>query len=380
MSEPVKRRYVESLDLIRALTIASVVGVHSSWYMADGSGWVSTGYVLSLLHFTRESFMAMTGFVLTYSLWQKHVVWKDFWVKRFKLVLFPYAIWSALYLLVLRPFHGLLPFLSTYGKDLLDGQAWFHLYYLLITMQFYLIMPLFLLLMRWARKHPWWVVGSAALFEVLLMAYDHFGVGLYPHGINAYTGEEVWTYTLYLVMGGVAAVHWDRVREWLKTHQRLVFSLVLASALVMEGDFALEWHVTHTLTIAEGVLQPAMVPWSFGIIVGLATLGIRYEDRRRMQPGRYPLIKKLADLSFGVYLFHPMLLAWWSNLMGYVHHDQASFISDAVTVAVVLAGSMILVQGISLTRLSPWIVGRAPVLGRRGRRTVSQVPQTVHPK
>lgn len=362
---------MESADFVRAMTIVSVVVVHSTWYMANGGHWVSSGLLLAIMHYTRESFMALTGFVLTYSLFGKQNRWTSVWAKRYKLVLFPYIIWSAAYIVLLKGYFGFVPFLETLGKDLLDGGAWFHLYYLLITMQFYLILPLFLALMKVAKKHPVWVVVSAIVFQTALMTYDQYGGGtLGPGFLNHHTGDEVWTYTAYFVLGGVAAVHWPAVREWLSSHMRTVVWWSLAGAGVMWAQFLLQTYVGHNMLLADSVIQPAMVPWALMSIVLLAAIGVRYESRRQASPGRWPLVKVISDLSFGIYLVHPMLLQYWTDLLAHFGLYHPSFWLDGLTVALLVGGSMVVMLLIGRTPFSPWLIGRAA----RRRPRISEVP------
>lgn len=373
-----EKKYVEAADFVRALTIVSVVAVHSTWYMANGGAWVSSGAVSSLLHFTREAFMALTGFVLTYSLFGKKLQWKAVYVKRYRLVLFPYMIWSAGYLLLFGAFAGVGIFFVTYGKDLLDGGASFQLYYLLITMQFYLVLPLFLALMRVAKKHPFWVIGITAIFQFALMAYDQYGIGPHPGGLNAYTGDEVWTYALYFVIGGVAALNWPKVRDWLGTHLSLVLWASAVAALLMLGEFFVQTYAGHNMTLADAVLQPAMIPWSVMAIVLLAAIGVRYERGREKVPGRWSLIKKLADLSFGIYLVHPMILDYWTRFLSAVHMNHASFILDGLTIILLVGLSTLLMDLISRTAFSPWLIGRSAqkVMRRERHETVPATPSS----
>jgi len=356
-----EKKYVEAADFVRALTIVSVVAVHSTWYMANGGNWVGSGAILSLMHFTRESFMALTGFVLTYSLFGKQIQWKSVWIKRYRLVLFPYMIWSAGYLLIFGAFAGVGVFFLTYGKDLLDGGAWFQLYYLLITMQFYLVLPLFLGLMKVAKKHPVWVMMGAFIFQMALMAYDQYGIGPHPTGINAYTGDEVWTYTLFFVLGGVAAIHWPAVKAWLKTHMGTVLWFSVGTAALMLAEFFIETYLGHNMTLADAVLQPAMIPWAVMSIVLLAAIGVRYEAGREKIRGRWSIIKKLADLSFGIYLVHPMILQYWTDLLSALHMDHASYILDVITIALLVFVSTVIMDLISRTSFSPWLIGRSAV-------------------
>ncbi|MCY0898374.1 MAG: acyltransferase [Firmicutes bacterium] len=366
-----KKGYVEAADFVRAVTIVSVVAVHSTWYMANGGNWVSSGAILSLLHFTRESFMALTGFVLTYSLFGRRLNWWEVWKRRYRLVLFPYMIWSAAYMVAFGSFATLGVFFLTYGRNLLDGGAWFHLYYLLITMQFYLILPLFLALMKVAKKHPWSVVAGALLFQLALFTYDQYFRGPHPTGINAYIGDEVWTYTVYFVIGGVAALYWPQIRSWLKTHMALVLKLSAATAALMLAEFFLQTYLGHNMTMADSVLQPAMVPWAIMTIVLLAALGVRYEAARQNNPHRWQLVKTIADVSFGIYLVHPMLLQYWTGILASLGWYHPSFWLDGLTEALLVASSTVLMLIIGRTPFSPWIIGRASRQARRSTRPSS---------
>ncbi len=369
MRAQTRRPYVESADLVRAVTVVSMIGVHTTWYMADGGHWVGSGALLALLHFTRESFMALTGFVLTYSLIDRKISWVPMLWRRYRLVLFPYLIWSAAYMLSFHHYHGVGEFFRHYGRNLLDGGAWFHLYYLLVTMQFYLLLPLFLALMRRARRRPWLVLGISTGFQLLLMAYDQYGI-VRARGMNAHITVEVWTYTLYFVVGGVAALFWPRVADWLSHHpSRVVLFATLAGCLMM-AQFFWETFPGHNMAKADAVLQPAMVPWAVAVIVLLATIGVSYEKRRQQGLGRWPLIKIFADLSFGMYLIHPMFLQLWTNLLAKLHWYHPSYFLDAGTLALLVFASTGASWLISRTPISPWIIGRSalpPGVGRELR-------------
>lgn len=367
-----RKPYVQAADLVRATTVVFMVAVHCTWYMAAGGRWVGSGAILSILHFTRESFMALTGFVLTYSLSGKTIRWIPMLWRRYRLVLFPYLIWSAAYMVLFHHFPSVGHFFLKYGRNLLDGGAWFHLYYLLVTMQFYLLLPLFLPLMQVARRRPWIVFAVALAFQLGLMAYDQYGVGHHPHGISRYTGEEVWTYTVYFIMGGIAAVHWPQVETWLRRHLRRVCWAAVGGALLMLAQFFWQTYRGHNMTAADSVLQPAMVPWAIAVIVLLAAVGVRYEGHRRRNPGRWPLVKLLADLSFGIYLAHPMLLQWWTNLLAAHGLYHPSYGGDALTVIVLVSATTAATWGITKTPISAWVIGRAalpPGVGKIGWRS-----------
>lgn len=374
-----KRPYVEAMDLVRAVTIVSVVFVHATWFTANGGSSPIAGFVLNWMHFTRESFMALTGFVLTYTVFPRPRKWVDFFKKRYRLVLFPYLIWSALYLALKMPIWPLSGYLGQWLRDLPTGAAWFHLYYLLVTMQFYLILPVFFIVMHWAKRFPWRVLAGALLFEALLMTYDQYWVYGHGQGINGYTGMEFWSYLWYFVLGGTLALHWPRVSEWIRSHTRILVTGLMASAGLSALIYGIEWHVTGNVNFADSVLQPSMIPFATLLILNLISLGLRYQGARQRSPGRFQVVHRISDLSFGIYLVHPMLMAGWLYVWGQWHAVINPWVLDIFTVILVVSASMVLLGRLGRTALSPWFIGRTASLvkGTAVSNTVKH-PQWTH--
>ena len=71
-----------------------------------------------------------------------------FWNRRIETVLLPYLIWSLLYLILQQRFMGICYGVSGMLKLLLTGGAFYHLYFMVILIQFYLVFPLLLTLRR----------------------------------------------------------------------------------------------------------------------------------------------------------------------------------------------------------------------------------------
>lgn len=358
----IKRPHVYAMDWVRALTVIGVISVHSTWFTLNGGTSATAGGILALLHYTREVFMALTGFVLTYSLWDRPVKWLAFWKRRYWLVLVPYVFWSAAYLQITHSIAQPMIYFPLLAQDLLTGKAWFHLYYLLVTMQFYLLMPVFLVVMRWAKQRPGLVLSLAALGEIILMQYDHTvgSTGILVHQ----SGVLVLTYELYFIVGGVTAVHWDRVSQWLHEHSPWVWIGLLVAALIMEGAYLIQLHQTHTVNYADSVMQPWMVPWSILTFFGLITIGLIGEKQSwRLKP----LIRRISNLSFGIYLIHPMILAGWLWLLSKVGVPLDSWVLDVATVAAVTSASLLVIGAIARLPISPFVIGRSTIGTRKSQ-------------
>ncbi|HSZ31111.1 MAG TPA: acyltransferase, partial [Pseudonocardiaceae bacterium] len=306
--------HVYAVDLVRVLTFASVIAVHTVATITPPDS-VPAGGAAMLLHFTREAFFALTAFVLVHR-YRDRLPIVPFWRRRFLLVGVPYVIWSVIYsglALIMVPLPPTAA-LTQLGRNLLTGTAWYHLYFLVVTMQFYLLFPLFLRLLRGSRGRHWWLLGISAVLQVGIDAGLHVA---HPSGIAAelmrYDGSFVGSYVFYLVLGGVTALHADRVQAWVRGHPAIVLA-----ALVLTGAAAEGWYRRSVLggsspVAASDVFQPVMVPWCVAVITALFALGVTWAAQRGAGLGSRA-VEIGSDRSFGVFLVHPMVL--WALTLG----------------------------------------------------------------
>ena len=126
-----KAAHLDSVDVVRVLTIALVIGVHTVSQQPGGTG-LTNGALLTVMHVSREVFFLLTAFVLCYSYRDRAPErWRVFWRRRYLLVGVPYLVWSAVYLLALgRGWE-----LPVFARAVLTGTAQYHLYFLLVSMQ-----------------------------------------------------------------------------------------------------------------------------------------------------------------------------------------------------------------------------------------------------
>src|ERR1700694_1571932 len=157
------RPYIYELDLMRPVTAVTVVAVHvlSGTTMLNHTQagmQVQNGIFLSV-HMTREVFMFITALALTYVYFGSPFSGKRFWAKRSIGVLLPYGIWSIAYTWVNTSQHSPGAFTKLVVFNILTGNASYQLYYILLAIQFYLVLPLFLLILKHIQKHPWRTLG-----------------------------------------------------------------------------------------------------------------------------------------------------------------------------------------------------------------------------
>lgn len=306
---------------MRIVTALAVVGVHtiSSTAYSDhtAAGLIAQNAVVTALHFTREMFMFVTSFALVYVYAGRPFSIGRFWKRRAVGVLLPYAAWTLIYAWGNPHPAAPLPFLSMLLWDLLTGNASYQLYYILLTIEFYLLFPWILRGLRWAGNHPWWLLSASFIVEVAELFVTHTVLpGLHLSGpgadlLNLMVGRFVLTYQFYFVLGALAAQHFERVRAFVLRHGRWMAAAGVAALATLELHFAFALGVQHVpLAVVVDVLQPVMVVYSLGIIGALYWWALwrvtrpAYRHATRSQR----VWRTLADASFGIYLVHPLIL------------------------------------------------------------------------
>lgn len=308
-ASPPGTRHLYAVDVVRFLTVGGVIAVHSTSLTVGSTarGALAAGVVLSVLHVTREVFLFLTAFVLGHRYRGQEIEKKSFWKRRYWLVAVPYVVWSAIYVLADGHLSSPLVVLARYVRDLGTGGARFHLYFLLITFQLYAVFPWVL---RWIRRaRPWRLLAGSFAVELLFTAGTHYWanapgpVGL----VLSHPGTWLWSYEFYVVAGVLAAIHIDTVTAWARSHTRLIVAASIAALGLGMASYWLDMRFDGMVPVkASAVFQPAVV------LESLAAIGIQYAlglwvEARAGQRLRARLTTT-SDVSFGVYLAHPLLL------------------------------------------------------------------------
>ena len=316
------RPYIYELDLMRPVTAVTVVAVHvlafTQFLNHTTTGLQVQNGIITSVHFTRDVFMFITALALTYVYFGRPFSGKRFWAKRSIGVLVPYCIWSIAYTWVNTSQHSPAAFAKLALFNILTANASYQLYYILLTIQFYLVLPLFLLLLKHIQKHPWRALSISSALQVLFLYFDYRYI---QQGTLASSG--VWqivavsqdsfllTYQFYFILGGLAALYLKQARAFVLSHGKWIvggFVLALAALWV---HFLLQVDVYHeSLSYASSVLQPVMLFYSSVVIMLLCWLACRWASRtdRQGHPKGYRFWRTLSDASFGIYLLHAFIL------------------------------------------------------------------------
>ncbi|MGZ6807971.1 MAG: acyltransferase [Mycobacteriaceae bacterium] len=343
------------IDIVRNLTFACVIAVHAT-ATVNAAASVSAGATLILLHFTREVFFLITGFVLIQAHSRRTFNVTTFYRRRLLLVGVPYVVWSTVYYFANNHqswAEG--TWAKPLGLALLTGTACYHLYFLLVSLQVYLILPALLALLRRTEGRHGLLLGVAVAVQLLEAAFLQYG--------GPFSGVwETWrrhadvllpTYVGYLVAGALAAWHLARWQRWVDMHTHMVIGTLLGSATLTLAVYAFQQRAPGGPLYAQAVLQPVMLPWSLAVGLALYSLGSWWACRRtrsRLQG----VVTVGSHVSFGVYLLHPLVMQELVTLEPRLPALLATLLLMLVTVVI----TTVLVMVVQRTPASLPLTGR----------------------
>src|SRR2546430_1903766 len=362
------------IDVMRLLICASVVATHVVGN-ANPITAIAPTAVTNLLHYTRQAFFFISALVLVHAYRDGPGQLR----KRVSVLGVPYVVWSTIYavlgLAVAYSWWAAQRLPWTWLVGLIQGTDGYHMYFLLVSVEFAVVFPLFLKLLRATRGHHALLLVISGALELGMMALFHY-VYLPDGWWRAVAGESSLTaYQFWVIAGGVAAMHLDQFHGWVTRRRLLVWGALVLVVAVATAIFFAEGAPGEPPESASRSLQPVTVPLS------LAAIGAFYLVSVRVAAIRQPLARRMIEagtyLSFGIYLSHPAILTGLLYLQRALPEAASR---HAVTVTLVMcvvdfALALLAAQLLSLARWSKALVGRPRRrAAAAGRATPSQSP------
>jgi peptidoglycan/LPS O-acetylase OafA/YrhL len=387
------RRRLDQVDAMRPIKQAGVVSTHSILYFAPAAASVGSGAALLLLHVSREGFFFISACMLTYAYADVRLTGlRRFYWRRFVSVGIPYLCWNLIYFLRALPgshYASVASALAHLGR--LIDTGYYQLYFLLVIMQFYLVFPLVLMLLRRTRGHHGLVLAVAAAAQVTISIMTHWN--MLPTLMERYSERDALSYLLYLIGGGVVAFHIHEVDAWVRRHARLIVALTVVSALAAEGIYFLALHgVTTVLGSGNDPFQPSVIPFNVGAITCGYLAGVALVRPWRSRRTK-ALVRVGSDDSYGIYLAQMLFIVTlaslgWGRLTSVLPWPLVCLLAVGIVFACCIALTGLLARtplAVPLTgrRQEPWstlIPGRRPLEPAPGEQAFTdQVPSDEAP-
>lgn len=341
------KRFIHSINYMRGLCMLGVIAIHvGSVAIVTPSPNLGLVAVLEILsRFSVPAFFFLSAFGMFYSQpLNGPFVYKDYLKRRLRTVFVPYLFWSLFYMLYVSVLSHSFSVFEPYNffRTLWYGLAMYHIYFLVILLWFYLLMPLWRPLLRLMDKAPW---VSFTLLFFLNMAFNFYSSYLWQvHSDNpliqdAFTfrlNYMVFHYLFIFMFGAFTAEHFAAVTTWLRRHAVLVNSF---QALTTAGMLAAYWGVMKYLgydplsavfTIHQ--LSPIGMAYTLSTMLFL----LYWWECRPVPQAVHRLFTLLGNYSYPIYLVHPVFLSACTGLAAHYHLYLRSLYIIAIYLIVAL--------------------------------------------
>lgn len=221
-----------------------------------------------------------------------------FIVKRLKTILLPYLIAVLLYYLYFVYIMEYFPFsVKDYLVYALRGDLAAHFYFIVVIMQFYLLYPLWKLMLNKVSVIP--AVGAAAVIMGVLGLYSPFILDKLFNGyVFPYTDRVFTSYLLYWVGGMYVGKYYDKFIEAVKKKTLMLICIFVIAAAV---------DVKLLLMNKQGLAAPLHLDMIHCIYCIAAVMLLVNLSCKLCAVMRGPL-REIDSSSYYIYLYHVLLI------------------------------------------------------------------------
>lgn len=314
---------IKSIEYIRGISMLGVLGIHTGAYSLSNPH--VNVHLFALLEIASRFSVPIFFFVSAFGLFFKQNIYErfdygHFILRRSRSVLIPYIVWSLLYMMhYTYVYHDpLIWTVQTLGKFFLFGLASYQLYFLVILLWFYALMPFWRLLARWILKHPLRNLGLLLLLQIIFNYYSCYMIK--PNFSNPYINVFiqyrlsyiVFHYIFIFMLGALFALKYQNILSLLPNYKKQIYSCFAFSLFIMLGSYYYLLNIAHyTPEQAVNTVQQLSPP---GIIYTLTSSIFLFTlfSSNSLPKFWQSILDILGKYSYPIYLVHPMAMYYLS--------------------------------------------------------------------
>lgn len=336
--------YIREVHILRAFACMMILMIHVTAAFFYMHGENHTTFSLLLNQMTRWGtclFVMISGFLLFYHAKSSRFDLKHFLFSRTIKAFFPFLFWSCFYLYLQFQtglIHSFQWDIDFFFEMLFLGDGFYHLWFISIVIQFYILFPFLQYLIKDTKK---WIIAlfvslGIQIFFVIKLQDPNQTLVHHFQWDKAY----VFNWIFYFILAGYIAHHWEQIQDWTQKH---VKTLVISSLIILSEAL---WSLQSIGSLSETRLANLV-----GTPILMLTVISLYPKMRHF-------IQTLSGLnvigrySMGIYLVHPFLL-YFNSILPPIFWEPSMII---FTYLFYLAMSILLLKGIQQIPFYQYVV------------------------
>ncbi|MHB8100981.1 MAG: acyltransferase [Methanosarcina sp.] len=297
------QNWFAEIDYLRAIAIISVLIIHTT----DDTIAVKklTGLTFSLIYleelarFAVPMFIFISGFVL-YNKYKSDLPMREFYTKRFMVILLPYLIFSVIYYIV-NAHLGFLPTLTLNSLiiSIVNFNAAGHFWYIKLILTFYIFYPAIITYYE-IIKERFGIYTLTALFLSILIIYL-FGSLASP--LN-FTLNPPFTFLIYFLFGVYVNDNYERISrnlERISLKKVILLNVLIISlpfiSMFIYIDSRFGTHFTNSIPYYSLLTLISTHILHIFIFIFCLYLTLYYKPK-------IGILQKIGEYSYGIYLVH----------------------------------------------------------------------------
>jgi len=290
---------IKEIDYLRGLTTIFVILIHLTsnciTYPKNSLTYQIFGSINCALTFAVPTFLFISALIMTYQAkYKKQLNWVKFITKRIFKVLSALILWSIIYILYKGNINEIT--IKKLINYLVLGKASYHLYFIPLIMQLYLIFPIIWFLTKKLSKIRINHKLSFILCLIVASIIQYYFTIIFRLNIFktfAYFSTIIFSYTLPIAIGTWIGFNYTEVKNFFNKYVALIL-IVLTS---ISGYYYIKFEFINYTYKSTLLFSPLY--WC--LIILTLTYLLRYIKK-------CAFLNNISKYSFVIYLSHPLIL------------------------------------------------------------------------